>query len=188
VGTGVQGRFGLKAILSVMPKLKRALIHDTNRDSMESFLAEMKGEAGIDIIPMDNAEGALRTADIMVTATSFVQDPYVKSEWVRRGDLGILVHHRGWENAVFHEADKLVVDDWAQTKAYGMEDGGFYGSLPEEHREIGEILAGLKSGRETPEERIVAITCGLSVEDTALGRMIYDRATQNHVGTYFPFV
>lgn len=187
VGAGVQGRFGLKAILSVLPKLKRALVYDANRGSMESFSAEMKKELSIEILPMATAEDALRHSDIMVTATSFVQDPYVKKEWVRKGDLGILVHHRGWENAVFHEADKLVVDDWPQTKAYGMEDDGFYGSLPERYLEIGEILAGLKRGRETRDEKIIAITCGLSIEDTALGKMIFDKAIENGVGTKFPF-
>jgi ornithine cyclodeaminase/alanine dehydrogenase-like protein (mu-crystallin family) len=188
VGTGVQGRYGLKAILSVLPKLKRALIYDVNWSSMESFTMEMKHELDIEILSVATAEQALRNSDIMVTATSFVQDPYVKKEWVRKGDLGILVHHRGWENAIFHEADQLVIDDWAQTKSYGMEDGGFYGPLPEKYTELGEILAGLKNGRQAQDEKIIAITCGLSIEDMALGKMIYDKAIENKVGTYFSFI
>lgn len=188
VGTGVQGRYCLRAILSVLPKLKRAFIYDVNHRSMESFTTAMKHELSIEILPVDTAEHALRNSEIMVTATSFVQDPYVKREWVQKGDLGILVHHRGWENVIFHEADQLVVDDWAQTKAYGMEDDGFYGSLPEEYTEIGEILAGLKNGRETQDEKIIAITCGLSIEDMALGKMIYDKAIEKKAGTYFPFI
>jgi ornithine cyclodeaminase/alanine dehydrogenase-like protein (mu-crystallin family) len=99
-----------------------------------------------------------------------------------------LVHHRGWENEAFYLADKLVVDDWAQTKSYGMEDDGFYGDIPEHYVELGEILAGLKPGREKKEERIIAITCGLAILDIAIGKMVYERAREKGMGTYLPFL
>ena len=151
-------------------------------------MKEMGKELNLEIVAADSPKDALLESDIMVTATSFVDKPYVKKEWIREGDLGILVHHRGWENEAFFAVDKLVVDDWAQTKSYGMEDDGFYGDLPECYAELGEILAGLKPGREKKEEKIIAITCGLGILDIAMGKLIYEKATKSGIGTFLPFL
>ncbi len=187
VGTGVQGRFGLEAIIFAMPNLKQIKLYDVNRASMEECSSLIKSKNNIAVTCEDSAEKALRDSDIMVTATSFVEKPYVKSEWLRKGDVGVLVHHRGWENASFYRANKIVVDDRNQTKAYGMEDGGFYGDIPEFYCELGEILAGIKIGREKDDEMIIAITCGLAIEDLAMGKMIYEKAVSKNVGTSVRF-
>lgn len=188
VGAGVQGRFTMQAIVQAMPGLERIRVFDIDRRTLRESVEKMSKQAETDIVPEESAQGALLESDIMVTATSFVEKPYVRKEWLRKGDLGILVHHRGWENGAFYLADKLVVDDWAQTKSYGMEDGGFYGNLPDCYGELGEILAGLKPGRERKEERIVAITCGLAILDVAVGKMIYEKAKENNIGMNLPFM
>ncbi len=188
VGAGVQGRFNTQAIVQATPKLEQIRVFDIDRRNLHEFVEKMEKQMSLDIIPEEGAQGALSESDIMVTATSFVEKPYVKKEWLRKGDLGILVHHRGWENGAFYLADKLVVDDWAQTKSYGMEDGGFYGEIPDCYGELGEILAGLKPGRERKEERIVAITCGLAILDVAVGKMIYEKAKEKNIGMNLPFM
>jgi len=188
VGAGVQGRFSLRAIVHVMPGLEQVRVFDIDRRALEEFVEVTGKELSVDIVAKEDVQGALSESDIMVTATSFVDKPYVRKEWLRKGDLGILVHHRGWENGAFHLADKLVVDDWAQTKSYGMEDGGFYGEIPYCYGELGEILAGSKPGREKKEERIIAITCGLAILDIAMGKMVYEKAKEKNIGTYLPFL
>jgi len=140
----------------------------------DQFIKEMGKELNLEIVAVDNPKDALLESDIMVTATSYVDKPYIKKEWIREGDLGIFVHHRVWENAAFFfSADKIVVDGWVQTKSYGMEDDGFYGDLPECYAELGEILAGLKLGRGKKDEKITAITCGLGILDIGMGKLIY---------------
>jgi ornithine cyclodeaminase/alanine dehydrogenase-like protein (mu-crystallin family) len=59
----------------------------------EQFIKEMGKELNLEIVAVDSSKDALLKSDIMVTATSFVDKPYVKKEWIREGDLGILVHH-----------------------------------------------------------------------------------------------
>jgi len=190
IGAGVQGRYNFQSILYAIPGIKQVRIFDIDKGSLEAFtkVMEKKVKLDIKILPQLDAQGALLESDIMVTATSFVEKPYVKKEWLREGDLGILIHHRGWENGAFYLADKLVVDDWLQTKSYGMEDGGYYGDLPEYYAELGEILAGIKPGREKEKERIIAITCGLAILDIAMGKMIYEKAKQKGIGEYLPFL
>jgi len=188
VGAGVQGRFNMQAIVQAIPTLEQVRVFDIDALTLHEFVEKMSRQVSVEIVPEESAEGALLESDIMVTATSFVEKPYVRKEWLRKGDLGILVHHRGWENGAFYLADKLVVDDWAQTKSYGMEDGGFYGDIPECYGELGEILTGLKPGRERKEERIVAITCGLAILDIAVGKMIHEKAKEKNIGIHLPFI
>lgn len=188
VGAGFQARFCLKAILYAFPKLEQIRIFDIDQATTDLFVSEMGKECDALLFSATSAEDALKPADIMMTATSFVDSPYVKKEWLRRGDTGILVHHRGWENDTFYTANKLIVDDWPQTLAYGMEDGGFYGDLPQCNGELGEILAGTKKGRENSDEIIIGITCGLAIEDMAMGKMIYSMAKEKKIGTYVKFM
>jgi ornithine cyclodeaminase/alanine dehydrogenase-like protein (mu-crystallin family) len=188
VGTGVQGRFNLRAIVHAVPGLHEIRAFDIDQDVLADYVRTMQESVTAKVIAVNSAKDALSEADIMVTATSFVERPYVRKEWLRAGDLGILVHHRGWDNEAFYLADKFVVDDWTQTKSYGMEDGGFYGDIPDCYAELGEVLAGLKPGRERKEERVVVVTCGLAILDVAMGKMIYEKAVTRGIGTYLPFI
>ena len=36
--------------------------------------------------------------------------------------------------------------------------------------------------------KILAITCGLAIEDMAMGRMIYEKAKKDGIGTYEQFM
>ncbi len=99
-----------------------------------------------------------------------------------RRDLGKpVIVTEDWESTV-RGADimsKLVVDDWGQCK------GGMFGALRAHvdagklsaeilHAELGQIVAGLKNGRETPEETILFWHRGLSLSDIALGHALLD--------------
>jgi len=88
--------------------------------------------------------------------------------------------------------DKMIVDDWNQ--AVHSEYGQFKimideGELRAEHiyGEIGEIVAGLKPGRETDQERILFWHKGFAVSDVMIGRLIYERAVESGVGTELSF-
>ena len=51
------------------------------------------------------------------------------------------------------------------------------------HAELGQIVAGLKPGRETPEETILLWHRGLSILDIAVGALILRRAQDADAGT-----
>ncbi len=87
---------------------------------------------------------------------------------------------------------KLVVDDWGQVGA-----GSFgalrahvnAGKLTREtlHAEIGEIVAGLKPGRENEEERILFWHRGLSLSDIALGHAMLKKGERLGIGQRLRF-
>jgi ornithine cyclodeaminase len=84
--------------------------------------------------------------------------------------------------------DKVVVDDWREAQA------GQFGALRHQvntgilnegslHAELGQILAGERPGRESPEERILLWHRGLSILDIAVAHLILERAVAAGTGT-----
>ena len=87
---------------------------------------------------------------------------------------------------------KLVVDDWGQCK------GGKFGSLRAHveagklnkttlHAEMGQLLAGLKPGRESEEETILFWHRGLSLSDIALGHAMLEKGRGLGIGQRLRF-
>ena len=88
--------------------------------------------------------------------------------------------------------DKLVVDDWNQCKQspYGQFAGLVQaGELRDEHvhGEIGEIVAGLRPGRESAAERILFWHKGFAISDIMIGDLAYRKAVEKGVGTRIPY-
>ncbi len=88
--------------------------------------------------------------------------------------------------------DKLVVDDWNQCKR--SEYGQFAemiqaGELRDEHcyADIGEIVAGLKPGRESDQERIIFWHKGFAISDIVIGHLAYERAKEKGIGTWLTY-
>jgi ornithine cyclodeaminase/alanine dehydrogenase len=64
--------------------------------------------------------------------------------------------------------------------------GYFPDGLPMIYGETGEIIAGLKKGRERQDELILNSNIGMAVEDVALGREILNRALEMGIGRKLP--
>ena len=52
--------------------------------------------------------------------------------------------------------------------------------------ELSEITIGIKSGRESPEERIMTMNLGLAIEDVATAFYVYQEAKKANVGRMLP--
>jgi alanine dehydrogenase len=87
---------------------------------------------------------------------------------------------------------KLVVDDWGQCK------GGKFGSLRAHveagklsqqtlHAELGQIVAGLKPGRESDDETNLLWHRGLSLSDIALGHAMLEKGERLGIGQRIRF-
>jgi ornithine cyclodeaminase/alanine dehydrogenase-like protein (mu-crystallin family) len=83
--------------------------------------------------------------------------------------------------------DKFVCDTWTRI-AQKANEGLFPKGLPKLHAEVGEIVAGLKPGRERSDERIMVMNTGMAIEDVAVGKLVYERAIERCVGTVLPFL
>jgi len=73
-----------------------------------------------------------------------------------------------------------VVDDWTQFRTVGDK---FYQPLPEKpHAETGQIVAGMKPGRENPQERIVNFNKGIAIHDILMASVILAKAQKKGLG------
>jgi ornithine cyclodeaminase/alanine dehydrogenase-like protein (mu-crystallin family) len=82
------------------------------------------------------------------------------------------------------QIDKLSTDDHAQFRYY--QSVGYFQDTPDPYADLGEIVAGLKPGREREEERTLAMNLGLALDDMAVAPAIYRRAKERGIGTWLP--
>jgi ornithine cyclodeaminase len=159
-------------------------------ESRERFAAEMSDLLGKPVLAMETSEATVRDADIIIDASRLLEHQVlVRDEWVKPGAL---VQPYGAVLSVAptlpFSVDKMVVDDWNQCQQ--SEYGQFAsmvqaGDLRTEHiyGEIGEIVAGLKPGRTSRQERILFWHKGFAISDIVLGHLAYRKAREVGVGT-----
>jgi ornithine cyclodeaminase len=159
-------------------------------ESRERFANEMSALLRKPVLAMDTSEATVRDADIIVDASRLLEHQVlVRDEWVKPGAL---LQPYGAVLSVAptlpFSVDKMVVDDWnqCQQSKYGQFAGLVQaGELRTEHiyGEIGEIVAGVKPGRTSQEERILFWHKGFAISDIVLGHLAYQKARQAGVGT-----
>jgi alanine dehydrogenase len=162
-------------------------VHSRRPESQAAFAKKLSADLGKPVHAMRDWQSTLVGADIVVEASRLLQpEPLLKTAWIKPGAL---VMPYGTMSAVELSLtdimSKLVVDDWGQCK------GGPFGALRAHvdagklseatlHAEMGQIVAGLKPGRERDDETILFWHRGLSLSDIALGSAMLDKA--KHVG------
>ena len=183
VGAGVQGRQNLIALKMVLPGLSKVKIFDINRGTAIKYRDELVHQVGVEITVCENIESVAKGSDIIITATQRLAKPLIKDKWFGAGCLGMgLEASRAWYGDAILNADKFVTDDWEQTKHFKSQ-GAFPDGLPKLYAELGEIVAGVKPGREGERERILAINIGLALNDIIVANHIYEMAKKKNTNT-----
>lgn len=178
VGCGVQGRMNLVGFKEVIPTLKKVRVFDISEGAMQSIKEDYEDELGVEIIACSSVESAVDGMDMILTATQRLKEPLVRNEWFKPGCLGFgLEASRAWYGDAILKADKFITDSWDQT-VYFYEHGAFPDGLPNLYAELGEVVAGKKPGRESQNERILAISIGLALEDVILANRVYEVAVE----------
>lgn len=168
-------------------------VHSRRPESQEAFAAQLRADLGREITVTEDWKSCLQDADIVVEASRLSEpQPLLKTEWIKPGAL---VVPYGTMSAVELNLtdimDKVVMDDWGQAH-------GVFGALREHvdqgkltaetlHAELGQIVAGVKPGRESAEETILFWHRGLSLSDIALGHAMLAKAKEMGVGQRLRF-
>jgi ornithine cyclodeaminase/alanine dehydrogenase-like protein (mu-crystallin family) len=186
IGTGVQARTQLEALLAVLPGLKEVRGYDLRKEASEVFAGEMADKYGITARSVDTAETAVRDADIVITVT-MADEPIVKDAWMKPGSFFSAVgSYQEEEFDVVLHSDKVVVDSLVhvmhrETPVVAlMVTRGLISET--DVIDIGAILCGEQPGRETPQERIFFSPIGMSTEDICLTKRVYDLAIEKSIG------
>jgi len=163
-------------------------------ESRQAFAAQLSEHLGKPVRSVATSEEALRGADIMVEASRLTSPTVLlRTEWVTPGTLVIPYGTvSAVELSLTEVMDKVVVDDWGQATV------GPFGALRRHvdqglltrdslYAELGEIVAGLCPGRESPAERILFWHRGLATTDLAVAHLIWRRVEALDLGTILPY-
>jgi alanine dehydrogenase len=164
-------------------------IHSRRPESREAFAKTLSLDLGKEVIVTTDWESCLEGADIMVEASRLEKrEELFQTAWVRPGVLVIPYGTiSALELSMTSIMNKIVVDDLGQFRAgeFGALRPHINAGLLSEdgvHAELGQIVTGSKTGRESNEERILFWHRGLSLSDIALGTAMLDKATAMGIG------
>jgi len=170
-------------------------VHSNRPESRTAFALRLSEDLGRPVIAVDSWEQCVRDADIVVEASRLAEpQPLLKTEWIKPGALVVPYGTMSAvELSLTDVMNKIVVDDWGQCRK-GLPYGALRqhvdcGKLSERnlHAELGQIVAGLRPGRQSDQERILFWHRGLSLSDIALGNAMLQRAKAMGLGQVLRF-
>jgi ornithine cyclodeaminase/alanine dehydrogenase-like protein (mu-crystallin family) len=196
VGVGLQGRASVRCWLALDElgdiSVQELRVVDLDRRKSEEVAAAARdAHPGKSIRVVEDVQEAVDGAHAVITATTATK-PFVDRAWLRND---VLVASIGsfpeFDPQAILDADKLVVDNWEQSKHQGnfselIEEGKI--TRNDIHGELPEIVAGKVPGRESSDEMIAASLQGLASVDLSIAWEIYKRAKVEGVGTTFSFL
>jgi ornithine cyclodeaminase/alanine dehydrogenase-like protein (mu-crystallin family) len=186
LGCGVQGRTNLEALKVLFP-LKKVKAYDIHPINSQRYAEEMSNRFEIEVIPMTTPREAVEDCDMVVTAGPIMKKPHrsIQPGWLKQGAFASLVDFDSyWHPEAMKETTKFCTDDVGQLMHYkGM---GYFQEIPPIYAELGELVAGKKVGRESPDEKTMTANLGLAIDDMAVAPRIYRRALEMGIGTKLP--
>ena len=181
---GVQGRANLEALSCLFP-IKRAYAYDVLPEVQERFVAEMTDRLGLEILGVKEPKQAVAGVDLVVTSGPILKHPTpaIAKDWLSPGAFGSAVDFDSyWSGDALAQMDRIATDDHAQFRYY--RSVGYFQQTPEPYADLGDLVAGIKPGRQDEKERTLAINLGLALDDMAVAPTIYQRAKEKGLGIW----
>ena len=206
IGCGAIGKSCLQNIIVEMPNLKKVICHNHSEARAIALAKYITETYGVVAEVENDLETATRQADVLNVAASRTVPLIFKHEWIKPG-CTILASGPLNGDEEFWMQMKVVWDNWRLHEAY-VEDAiisgdkeAFYktviggpmfhlideGKKPalasEESVSIGDVINGVKLGRESDDQIICFIASGMAIFDVALGLDLYKNAVEKGLGT-----
>ena len=188
VGAGNQARTQLLALAQVFD-IEQVRITSKVISHYKEFEKEMEGIVDCELLQTPHVEEVC-DCDILVTTTP-VRSPVVKNEWVKEGThinaIGADAKGKQELDSQLLTRAKVVVDDIVQASHSGevnvpLSTGVI--SSKDIYCELGEVIAGVKSGRESDEEITIFDSTGLAIQDLSTANLVFERAVEKGIGSW----
>lgn len=153
-----------------------------------SACAEPRPADTYEIVAVADGEAAARRADAIITVTP-ATTPIIQDAWVQPGthisSVGADMPGKQELSSALVARARIFADDRAQAVSSGefeipVREGAI---TPDDIAgELGEVIAGMVTGRENDEQITVFDTSGIAVQDLASSKIAYDRAVEAGLG------
>jgi ornithine cyclodeaminase len=181
LGCGVQARSHLAAMACVRP-LREVRVVSRSWANAQKFVESEQSKYDFPLLAMQSAESAVRSADLVVTATTS-HTPVLHGEWLSAGAHVVAIGAyrptaREVDTATLQRA-RVFVDSRPQCLqeagdiAIPIAEGAF--SADGILAELSELVAGQVVGRTTANQVTFFKSVGLPVEDLAAAQYIYNQ-------------
>ena len=188
LGSGTQARTHLQA-MAVARTLRRVRVWSRDTAHAQVFADRYAAAVQIPIEVCATAQQAVQNADLICTTTSS-REPVLLGDWLSAGvhinAAGSSVSHARELDTAAVAACSLFVDRRESTL---NESGDFLmakrdGAITDAHilGELGELLLGTRSGRQSPGEITLFKSLGIAVEDLASAHFLFERAMEQGEG------
>jgi ornithine cyclodeaminase/alanine dehydrogenase-like protein (mu-crystallin family) len=184
IGAGVQARSQLAALRRVR-EITSVQIFDSSMEAAQRFSLDPTC-AGLSVAVADSVDCVLPGAQIAITST-WARQPFLFRRHLHPGlHITTLGPDQPGKCELAGEvltAARVVVDDRKLALEMGAV-GGAGLSAAAIHAELGEVIAGLQPGRETPEQVTVFGSVGLAFQDLSAGWLAYNAARKMQLGRW----
>ncbi len=179
LGAGVQGRSHL-ATVPLVRDFAAIRVSSRNRRHAEQ-LAELDERC----VVADFFEDAVRGADVVCCCTD-AREPIIRWVWLAPG-----AHVTSVGGTFGPEVDEETIQrgrvfvEWRGVAENPPPAGAqeLQGHDPATVTELGEVIAGVRPGRQSDDEITVYKSTGIAFQDAVVARLVYDRATATGAGT-----
>lgn len=192
---GVQARKQVSAVFwGLNEKLEKCKVYDLKKEVADGFKKDLEKELGIEIEIVNSGDDLLTDTDIIVAATTSTT-PLFSGDKVAEGThISSIGAHapeaRELDSVIIKRASLLT----AGLKEACLAEAGDYiipineGVIRENDIiSVGEIINGNISGRTSDSEITVFKSVGISAQDVAVGKLVYDRALKEGIGQDIDF-
>ena len=145
----------------------------------------MSEKLGLQIAGVDNPIEAVAESELIVTSGPILKHPRptIQKDWMREGAFASAVDFDSyWSPEALAQMDSISTDDHAQFNYY--REAGYFQDTPLPSSDLGELVAGIKLGRQSQSQRTMAINLGLAMDDMAVAPEIYRRAREMGLGNW----
>lgn len=191
-GAGAQAPTQFEAAKISRPSITKVNVYDIRPENARRFADAMNEKyADTEFTVVEDLEAAVRQSDV-IDCVTLAAEPFIKGTWLKKGALVMNMADYEVDNDCVKLADKVVVDFWESIKhrmistvALMWKDGLFRDD--QIHAELGQILTGMRTGRENEDEIIYFNAVGAGILDIAVTTRCFRTAAEKGLGVTTPF-
>jgi alanine dehydrogenase len=198
LGSGWQASGQIMAIAAVRP-IERVRCFSPNRERREAFARDVSERVGLEIVPVDSPDAAVKGADIVMCATNTIdyvfferwvdaglhftsiKRPEIEPVAIRRADITVVHTHD--HRPMLFMTEGLAVPETAEGRGWTLAGDIDFQALPE--------LKDLVAGKIPPRTSADQVTCflnnlGMGYQFAAAGAVVYRKAREQGLGRELP--